>query len=145
MKYFIFNLSDKSREQAASLLRARRWPLGRDERHCDALAPGDRVLIHVAEPRREFIGRAELATTFSDWTALETESSLEGPSGGVALVDVEEWTHPVPLDVAVHRIDPTASNPKVQGNAAGFQSGIVLIDAEEYAAVVALSRESRQT
>lgn len=49
------------------------------------------------------------------------------------------------LDVAVHRIDPTASNPYVQGNAAGFRSGIVLITAEEYATVVALSREARQT
>lgn len=145
MKYFIFNLSDKCREQVESLLRARRWALGRDERHCDALAPGDRVLIHVARPRREFIGRAELATAFSDWTALEAKASQDLPSGGVLLADVEEWTQPVSLDAAVHRIDPTASNPKVQGNATGFQSGIVLISAEEYAAVVALSRESRQT
>lgn len=90
MKYFIFNLSDKSREQAASLLRARMWALGRDERHCDALAPGDRVLIHVAEPRREFISRAELATGFCDWTALGAEASLDGPSGGV-LYDRPEW------------------------------------------------------
>lgn len=145
MNYFIFNLSDKSREQAASLLRARRWALGRDERHCDALAPGDRVLIHVARPRPEFIGRVELATAFSDWPASEAKGSPDGPSGGVLLADVEEWTQPVPLAVAVHRIDPTASNPKVQGNATGFQSGIVLIAAEEYAAVVALSREARQT
>jgi hypothetical protein len=63
----------------------------------------------------------------------------------VLLTDVEEWPHAVALDVAVHRIDPTASNPYVQRNAAGFRSGIVLITAEEYATVVALSREARQT
>jgi hypothetical protein len=48
----------------------------------------------------------------------------------------------VPLDVAVQRIDPTASNPYVQANAAGFRSGVVQITAEEYATVVALSRSS---
>ena len=65
--------------------------------------------------------------------------------GGVLLADVEEWSHAVSLDIAVRRIDPAASNPYVQGNAAGFRAGIVLITAEEYAAVVALSREARQT
>ena len=145
MKHFIFNLSDGDREQATSFLRAERWALGRDERHCDALAPGDLVLIHVAKPRCEFIGRAELATAFRDWTASEFEACPDGRPGGVLLAHVEEWPHAVSLDVAVHRIDPTASNPYVQGNAAGFRSGIVLITSEEYATVVTLSRETRQT
>lgn len=145
MKHFIFNLSDGDREQATSFLRAERWALGREEHHCNALSPGDLALIHVVKPRCEFIGRAELATAFRDWTASEIEACPDGRPGGVLLANVEEWPHAVSLDVAVHRIDPTASNPYVQGNAAGFRSGIVLITAEEYASVVALSRQARQT
>lgn len=145
MKHFILNLSDRSREQAASFLRAKMWALERDERHCDALAPGDLALIHVGRPRCEFIGRAELATAFHDWTALESKACPGGRSRGVLLADVEEWCREVPLDAAVRQIDPTASNPYVQANAAGFQSSIVLITAGEYAAVVALGREARQT
>jgi len=144
MKHFIFNLSDGSREQAASFLWAARWALGRDERHCSALAPGDLVLIHVAGPRCEFIGRAELATAFRDWAPFESGACSDGLSGGVFLANVEEWPRAVPLDVVVHRIDPEASNPYVQQNAAGFRSSIVFITAKEYATVVALSHELRQ-
>ncbi len=143
MKHFIFNLSDGDREQATSFLRAERWALGHDERHCSALAPGDLVLIHVAKPRFEFIGRAELATAFRDWAPLESGACPYGRSG-VLLAHVEEWPRAVPLDVVVHRIDPTASNPYVQQNAAGFRSSIVLITAEEYATAVALSHEARE-
>jgi hypothetical protein len=145
MKHFILNLSEGSREQATPFVRGKVWSLGRDERHCNLLAPGDLILIHVTRPRCEFIGRAELATAFRDWTPSESRACPGGGSGGVLLAEVEEWTRSVPLDVAVHRIDPTASNPYVQGNAAGFRAGIVLITAEEYATVVALSREAGQT
>lgn len=144
MNHFILNLPNGSREQAASFLRAEMWALERDERHCSALAPGDLALIHVGKPRSEFIGRAKLATPFRDWTSLESEARPYGRSGGVLLADVEDWPGAVPLGAAVHRIDPTASNPYVQANATGFRSGIVLITAEEYAAVVPLSREARQ-
>jgi len=145
MNHFIFNLSEGNREQAVSFLRAGMWALGRDERHCESLIPGDRILIHVARPRCEFIGRAELATGFRDWTALETAACPGGRPSGVLLAGVEEWPNAVSLDAAVQRIDPTASNPLVQGNAAGFRSGVVRIAAEEYAAVVALSREAERT
>ena len=144
MKHFIFNFSEGNREQAASFLRAQRWALGRDEQHCNALAPGDLVLIHVAKPRREFIGRAELATAFHNWIPSESDACPDGCSSGVLLAEVEEWPRAVPLDVVVHRIDPAASNPYVQQNAAGFRSSIVLITAEEYAAAVALSHEARE-
>ena len=144
MKHFIFNCSEGNREQAASFLRAKRWALEHDERNCTALAPGDLILIHVAEPRCEFIGRAELATAFRDWTPLESGACPDGRSSGVLLADVEEWPRAVPLAVVVRRIDPTASNPYVQQNAAGFRSSIVLITAEEYATVVALSHEARE-
>ena len=145
MKHFIFNLSAGSRDQAASFLRAKLWALGREERHCSALAAGDLVLIHVAKPQCEFIGRAELATAFRDWTPSESEACPDGCSSGVLLAVVEEWPRAVPLDVVVRRIDPTASNPYVQGNAAGFRAGIVEITAGEYAATVALSREAGPT
>lgn len=145
MKHFIFNLSDADREQAASFLRAKMWAVGPDERHRDALAPGDLVLIHVARPQSEFIGRAELATALHDWTPSEAEVFPDDRSSGVLLADVEEWHRAVPMDVVMQRIDPTASNPYVQANAAGFRSDVVRITAEEYADVVALSREARAT
>jgi hypothetical protein len=144
MKHFIFNLSEGNREQAASFLRAERWALGRDEQHCNALAPGDLVLIHVARPRCEFHRPRQTWTAFRDWTPLESGACPDGRSSGVLLADVEEWPRAVPLDVVVHRIDPTASNPYVQQNAAGFRSSIVLITAEEYATAVALSLEARE-
>ena len=145
MKHFILNLSDGNREQAASLLRVKMWALERDEHHCNALAPGDLTLIHVGRPQCEFIGHAELATAFHDWTPVEFEACPSERSSGVLFVDVEEWPRALPLDAVVQRIDPTASNPYVQANAAGFRSGIVLITAEEYATAVALGREGRQT
>jgi hypothetical protein len=142
MNHVILNLADGNRELAWLRLRARMWALERDERHCSALAAGDLVLFHVTKPYCQFIGRARLASAFRERTPLE--SGPDGHSGGVLLADVEEWTRAVPLDAAVHRIDPTGSNPYVQANAAGFPSGIVLITEDEYAAVVTLSREARQ-
>jgi len=140
--HFIFNLADGDREQAAAFLNAKMWAVGRVERHRDALAPGDLVLIYVARPQGEFIGRAELATAFHNWTPLEAEACPGDQSSGVLLADIEEWPRAVLMDVAVRRIDPTASNPYVQANAAGFRSGVVQITAEEYATVVALSSEN---
>lgn len=142
MKHFILNLSDGDRGRAASLLRTKKWPLDRLERHCSALAAGDQVLVHVGRPRCEFIGLAELASAFQD--GVWPESFPDGCTGGVSLTNVVEWPRAVPLDAAVRRIDPTASNPYVQANAAGFRSGIVLITETEYAAVLALSRDARQ-
>ena len=141
MKHLILNLSDGDRERAALLLRSKTWMLEGSEGHCSALAPGDLVLIHVEKPRCQFIGRAVLATAFLGRTP---SASGAGADGGprVLLADVEEWSSPVSLKAAVHRIDPTASNPQVQSNARGFRSGIVLITAGEYSAVVALSREA---
>jgi hypothetical protein len=144
MNHFIFNLADGDRAQATSRLRARMWALERDERHCSALAAGDLALVHIGRPSCQFIGRVALATAFREGTPQESATGPDGHSGGVLLADVEEWPRAVPLAAAVQRIDPTASNPYVQSNAAGFRSGIVLITAEEYAAVVALSREAGQ-
>jgi hypothetical protein len=141
MKHFILNLLDDDEELAASYLDAKEWPVGHDERHRDALAPGDLVLIHVSRPGR-FIGRAELATAVHDRTVPDTQTRPGDRSSMVSLADVEAWPHAVALAVAVSRIDPTGSNPHVQANAAGFRSGVVRITADEYATVVALSREA---
>jgi quinol monooxygenase YgiN len=56
---------------------------------------------------------------------------------------VEEWASGVPLDLAVQRIDPTASNPHVQANAAGFRAGVVQITVKEYDIVVSLRDRAR--
>lgn len=136
LRHFIFNLVDGTRERAHSLMRAKRWVVSREERHRDALAPGDLVLVFVARTR-EFVGRAELETAFLD--TMPSDPATPGSDvSGVLLGDVEEWTRGVPLDVAVQRIDPTGSNPYVQANAAGFRAGVVQITLNEYDIVVAL-------
>jgi hypothetical protein len=140
MQHFIFNMADGDRERAASFLHAKKWVVGREERHRDALAPGDLVLVFVALSR-EFIGRAEIVSTFLD--PIPSGSATSGPEvSGVLLGDFEEWTSGIPLSVAVKRIDPTASNPYVQANAAGFRTGLVQITAKEYDIVVALHDEA---
>jgi hypothetical protein len=142
MQHFIFNLASGNRERAASLLRAQRWAFGREERHRDALAPGDLVLIFVALTR-EFVGRARLTTAFLD--PIPPDGAAAGPAmSGVLLDDVEGWTSGVPLEVAVQRIDPTSSNPYVQANAAGFRAGVVQIALSEYDIVVALHDEAQE-
>jgi hypothetical protein len=141
MQHFIFTLPDGNRERATSFLRAKKWVVGRDERHRGALAPGDLVLVFVGLTR-EFVGRAELESTFLD--PMPSDLVTSGPAvSGVLLGDVEQWTSGVPLDVAVQRIDPTASNPYVQANAAGFRAGVVQITVKEYDIVVSLRDGAR--
>ena len=143
MQHFIFNLADGDRELAKSFLHAKRWVVSRDERHRDALAPGDLALVFVALTR-EFVGRAELETTFLD--PMPSDPAAPGPAvGGVLLGDVEDWASGVPLDVAVQRIDPKGSNPYVQANAAGFRAGVVQITVKEYDIVVSLRDKACDT
>jgi hypothetical protein len=136
MNHFILNLIDGDRERATTLLGSGRWMVGDGERHRDALAAGDRVLV-FAGATLEFVGQASLATAFL--VPLASGSTL----GGVRLGDVEEWTIGVPLAAAVQRIDPTGSNPYVQANASGFRSGVVQITAREYEDVMSLRDEAR--
>jgi EVE domain len=146
MVRYLFNFSDEDREQATVLLQAKMWGVGRHERHRDALAPGDLALIYLPAPEAEFIGRAELATAIHDWTPSEAEAYPGDSPSGVLLSHVEEWDPAVPMDTVVQRIDPTASNPLVQANAAaGFRMGVVRITGDEYETAVALSREARGT
>lgn len=120
--------------------------VGRHERHRDALALRDLALIYLPAPEAEFIGRAELATASHDWTPSEAEAYPGDSPRGVLPSHVEEWDRAVPMDAVVQRIDPTASNPRVQANAAdGFRMGIVRITADEYESALALRREARGT
>jgi hypothetical protein len=145
MAHYLFNFSDGDRQQATALLQAKMWGVGRHERHRDALAPGDLVLIYLATPG-EFIGRAELATALHDWTPSEAQAFRGDSPSGVLLSHVEGWEPAVPMHAVVERIDPTASNPLVQENAvAGFRTGVVQITGDEYEAALALSRETRGT
>jgi hypothetical protein len=146
MAYYLFNFSDGDRHQAALLLHAKMWGVGRPERYRDALAPGDLALIYLSAPEAEFIGRAELATAVRDWIPSEAEAYPGDSPSGVLLSHVEKWDPPVPMDTVVQRIDPTASNPHVQANAAaGFRMGVVRITGDEYETALALSREARRT
>ena len=143
MKHFILNLIDGDRERAVSFLGAKRWMVGHEERHRDVLAPGDLVLIFVAATS-EFVGRAKLETAFVNSLSVDPAASAP-PVSGVLLADVDKWTTGVPLAVAIQRIDPTASNPYVQANAAGFRSGVIQITAAEYDKVLSLHDEARST
>lgn len=136
MQHFIFNLMDGDRDRARALLRAKRWIVGGDERHRDALGAGDLVLVFVAGTR-EFVGRAVLKTGFLD--PVPAGPAASGPqAGGVLLDEVDDWTLGVPLAAAVQAVDPRGSNPSVQANTAGFRVGVVQITRNEYDTVLAL-------
>jgi hypothetical protein len=109
------------------------WGLGPDQPHRDALTTGDLVLIYLAAPEREFIGRAQLASAARDWTAAEAQAYPGDARGGVVLSRVEEWNPPVPVDAVLAQIDP-AENAR-----ADFEAGVVRITAGEYQAAMAVS------
>jgi hypothetical protein len=121
------------REQTAGFLRVRMWGIDAGARHRDALAPGDLVLLYLGAPDREFIGRAELASTFHDWTPSEARVYPGDSPAGVLLAEVEEWDPPVPMSSVLSQIDP-AENAK-----ADFQVGVVRITANEYETALAVA------
>jgi hypothetical protein len=144
MAHYLFNFFGGDRREAAALLRASMWGVGRNERHRDALAPGDLALIYLPAPDSEFIGGAEIATAVHEWTPSEAAAYPGDCMSGVLLAHVEEWDPAVPMEAVVQRIDPTGSNPTVQANAAvGFRMGVVLISAGEYEHALALYRSAR--
>jgi hypothetical protein len=124
-------------EQAAELLQAGMWGIDADEPHRDALAAGDLVLVYLGAPRREFIGRAELASAVHAWTPSEAQACPGDSSSGVLLAQVEEWDPPVPMNTVLSHLDPS---PEAR---ADFEAGVVLITAHEYetALAVAAGRE----
>jgi hypothetical protein len=142
MGYYLFNLvrgdaaeGQTLREQAARFLRVRMWGVDAGEPHHNALAPGDLILIYLGAPEREFVGRAQLASTARDWTPSEAQVYPGDSPGGVVLAQVEEWDPPVPMDAVLSRIDP-AENAK-----ADFQAGVVRITANEYETALSVAEE----
>ena len=140
MAHYLFNLVGRDaatgaapREQAAGFLRARMWGIDADERHRDALAPGDLVLLYLGAPDREFIGRAVLASAVHDWTPSEARVYPGDSPAGVLLAEVEEWDPPVPMNTVLSEIDP-AEKAK-----ADFQAGVVRITAGEYETALAVA------
>ena len=121
------------REQAARFLRLRMWGLDADERHGNALAPGDLILIYLGAPEREFIGRAELASAVHDWTPSEAQVYPGDSPSGVLLAQVEEWDPPVPMNAVLSQIDP-AENAR-----ADFETGVVRITANEFETALAVA------
>ena len=143
MSYYVFNFSG-DRVEAAALLRAKMWGMGGEEQHRDELAPGDRALIYVAL-ERAFIGRAAVASAVHHWTRSEADAYPGVSRNGVVLSEVDEWDRVVSMDAVVQRIDPTASNPLVQANAAaGFRMALVQITGDEYEAALALSPDAHE-
>jgi hypothetical protein len=138
--YYLFNLENRDpvegpalREQAVAFLRIRMWGVDAGERHRDALAAGDLVLIYLGAPEREFIGRVELASAVHDWTPSEAQSYPGDSPSGVLLAQVEEWDPPAPMDAVLSRIEPA-------GNArADFETGVVRITANEYETALAVA------
>src|SRR5207244_6045414 len=109
--HYLFNFVNGNaakglREQAAAFLRVRMWGIGADERHRDALAPGDLVLIYLGAPELAFIGRAELGSAVHDWAPSEAQVYPGDSLSGVLLAQVEKWHPPVPLNAVLSQIDP---------------------------------------
>ena len=133
MAHYLFNFVKEDAatgpapfEQVAGFLRVRMWGIDGDEPHRNALASGDLVLIYLGAPKREFIGRAELASAVHAWTPSEAQAYPGDSPSGVSLAQVEEWDPPVPMSTVLSQIDP-AGNAK-----ADFRAGVVRITAHEY-------------
>src|SRR5437763_12030412 len=107
------------------------------DRHRTLLPPAALTLIYLAPPKRDFIGRAELASAAHDWTSSEAEAYPGDSPGGVLLAQVEEWDPPVPMSAVLSQIGPS-ENAKAE-----FEAGVVRITANEYeSAHVAAERAS---
>ena len=132
MAYYILNAVTRERRKG------RRWTNGPSS-YCElgcgastqtspcrnALAAGDLVLTYLGTPRWEFIGRAELASAVSAWTESEATLYPGDASSGVLLAQVEEWDPPVPMQIVLSNLEPTAAR-------ADFEAGVVRITAHEY-------------
>jgi hypothetical protein len=132
--HYLFNLV--RREEAYASLRAGMWGVDVQERHARALAPGDLVLLYLAAPAREFIGRAELASAVHDWTPSEAQAYAGDSPGGVLMARVEEWVPPVPMSTVLSQIDSPAAR-------ADFDAAVVLITAGEYETALRVAAERR--
>ena len=122
-------------ERAVESMRVGMWGVDADEPHRDALAAGDLVLVYLGAPAWEVIGRAEVASAVDMWTPTEARAYPGDSSSGVLLAHVEEWDTPVPMNVVLSRLDPSAKAR------ADFDAGVVRITAHEYETVLAVAAE----
>ena len=136
MAFWVFNVLPHhvppydARARAVEQLQARRWAIGADEPHRDALSAGDRVLIYLAAPARVFIAQAELASSVRPLMPDQPETTqLHGPRG-VLLDQVDWWDPPVRMDAVLARIDP-ANKAK-----ADFDHDVVAITPDEFKAAL---------
>jgi hypothetical protein len=106
------------------------WGVGADERHRDALATGDLVLIYLGAPERVFVGRAELASAVHGWTPEEARAYPGSYPAGVLLTGVVAWDPPVPMGLVLSEIGPSETTK------ADFPAGVVGITDTEYAAAL---------
>jgi hypothetical protein len=107
------------------------WGIDAGERHRDALAPGNLVLIYLGAPAREFIGRAELASAVHDWTPSEAQVYPGDSRSGVLLAQVEEWDSPVPINTVLSQLDPA------EGAKADHEAGVLRLTRNEYETALA--------
>jgi hypothetical protein len=146
LAHYLFNLVNGEaaqrpglREQAAGFLRVRMWGVDADERHRDALAAGDLVLVYLGAPERELIGRAELASAVHDWTPYEAQVYPGDSASGVSLAQVEEWDPPVPMDAVLSQID------RSENARADFETAVVRITAKEFETALAVAAGRAQS
>ena len=140
MAYYIFSLTDSDfttlrpmHERANACLRAEMWGIDIDERHREALERGDVVLVYLGAPVRQFVARAEVASTVHEWSPVEARRYPGNSPGGVLLSRVEEWDPPVAMSAVLPQIDP-AENAR-----ADFYSGVVRITSGEYETAIAVA------
>jgi hypothetical protein len=128
--HYLLNLAEAD---ASELLRVGMCGVGADERHRDALAAGDHVLVYLAAPERRLVGCAELGSAVHDWTPSEAEAYSGNAQGGVVLTQLVEWDPPVPMSAVLARIDRSA------GARADFDAGVVRITEVEYHTALAVA------
>jgi hypothetical protein len=137
VSYYLLNAVGQEatalREHAAELVQLGMWGVDADDPHGSALAPGDLVLVYLGAPLRELVGRAELASAVHSWTPSEARAYPGDATSGVLLAQVEEWDTPIPMNLVLARLGPSAR--------ADFEEGIVLITAHEYETVLAVAAE----
>lgn len=139
MAHYVFNFTRRNaardrplREQAAELLELGLWGIGERTPNRDLLRDGDRVLVFVGAPEREFIGHAVLSSGTHAWSRDEAARYPGTWTGGVAFSEVDVWQHPLALDAVWSRTTAAANNPK-----ALFMAGIQAVRAEDFDLIVA--------
>jgi hypothetical protein len=145
LAHYLFNLVNgeaaqppRLHEQAAAFLRVRMWGIDAGERHRDALAAGDLVLVYLGAPERELIGRADLASAVHDWTPHEALAYPGDSASGVSLAHVEVWDPPVPMDAVLSQIRSESSR-------ADFETAVVRITAKEFETALAVAAGRAQS